>query len=100
MADAIQILIAAGFAPDGQTKQEHVRIPTANSPVFGGSGGELATFGGRQRFAKTGTDIKATVGLRTTALYRSTGGGLSGVQGIASMNTNDQSALRQAIANL
>lgn len=100
MADAIQILKEAGFEPDGQTKVEQVRIPTKDSPVFGQSGGELATLGGRHRFAKPETDIKATVGLRTTALYRSAGTGLSGVKGIASMDTKDQTALRQAIAAL
>lgn len=100
MADTIQILLAAGFTPDGQTKVEQVRIPTKDCPVFGQSGGELATLGGRQRFAKAGTDIKATVGLRTTALYRSAGGGLGGVKGIASMETKDHTALRKAVAAL
>lgn len=100
MADAIQSLLDAGFEPDGTTREETVRIPTRNSPLFGNSGGELAKLGGRQRFAIPGTTYKATVGMRTTAVYRSEGGGLGGVQGIASFDTNDIARLRAVIAEL
>lgn len=100
MADVIQALLDAGFEPDGLTKEQIVRIPTRNSPLFGKTGGELAKFGGRQRFAKTGTSVKATVGARTTAIYRSEGKGLEGVKGIASLETKDIEAVRVALAGL
>jgi hypothetical protein len=89
MAAVIDLLLAAEFVPDGETRQEHVRIPTANAPVFGQSGGVLATLGGRQRFVKSGTTIKATVGPRTTALYRIEGAGIEGVRGIATLATKN-----------
>ncbi len=103
MALAIDALLAAGFLPDGHTRQELVRIPTRNSPVFGHSGGELAKLGGRQRFALPDTDVKCTVGKRTLALYR-TGvsglTGLTGVTGLATLNTSDLSGLAVALAAL
>lgn len=100
MADAIQALMEAGFDPDGHTQEQIVRIPTRNSPLFGKTGGELAKLGGRQRFAKSGTNIKATVGARTTAIYRREGKGLEGVTGIATLDTKNIEALRVALACL
>lgn len=100
MASAIDALLGAGFEPDGQTREEVVRVPTKASPLLGLSGGELAKFGGRQRFAKTGTNIKATVGPRTTAIYRVGGKGLAGVRGIASHDTSDGQALHATLAGL
>ncbi|KUZ89159.1 hypothetical protein WI73_21560 [Burkholderia ubonensis] len=75
-------------------------IPTAKAPVFGYSGGVLATLGGRQRFVKSGTTIKATVGPRATALYRIEGAGLEGVRGIATLATTELSAIRTAVESL
>jgi len=100
MAAAIDALLDAGFAPDGQTREEIVRIPTKSSPVYGRSGGELAKLGGRQRFALINTNIKATVGKRTVAVYRVEGEGLAGVSGIASFDTSDIERLRDVIASL
>lgn len=77
-----------------------MRIPTAKAPVFGHSGGVLATLGGRQRFVKSGTAIKATVGPRTTALYQIAGVGINGVRGIATLATNELGAIRSAIESL
>jgi hypothetical protein len=57
---AIALLVAAGWVPAGQTQSETVRVPTSRSPVFGGIGGELHTFGGRPRFEKG--HKRATVG--------------------------------------
>lgn len=100
MADAIDALLCAGFEPDGQTREEVVRVPTKASPLLGLSGGELAKFGGRQRFAKAGTNIKATVGPRTTAIYRVVGAGLAGVRGIATHDTSDSETIRATVAGL
>lgn len=66
--DVLTMLSAHGFAPDGFTDTQTVRIPTVRAPVFGGIGGELATFGGRKRFKRD--DLKVTVGKRTTYFYR------------------------------
>jgi hypothetical protein len=100
MAAAIDALFRVGFAPDGQTREETVRVPTRSSPVFGRSGGELAKVGGRQRFALTGTDIKATVGRRTVAIYRIVAAGLAGVAGIATVDTADSELLQMVLASL
>lgn len=99
-AAVIQALLDAGFEPNGLTTTQQVRIPTRSSPAFGQSGGVLASFGGRQRFALPGTSVRATVGARTTAIYRSEGGGLSGVEGIASVDTKNIEAVRIALARL
>lgn len=100
MAAAIDALLAAGFEPDGQTREELVRVPTRHSPMLGLSGGELAKFGGRQRFAQRGTNVKATVGPRTTTVYRIEGAGLAGVRGIATHDTIDGEAIRATISGL
>lgn len=97
MADAIDALLAAGFLPDGQTREEIVRVPTQQSPLLGLSGGVLAKFGGRQRFAHIASSVKATVGPRTTAIYRVDGPGLAGVTGIATHNTSDAEAIRATL---
>lgn len=74
---AIAVLTAAGFVPDGATREEQVRIPTSRAPVYGGIGGELRTVGGRKRFTIPETDIHVTVGPTTVCIYRRTfkGGG-------------------------
>lgn len=101
MADAIEDLLAAGFIPDGQTRDEVVRLPTRRVPLLGASGGELAKFGGRQRFAQPGTGVKATVGPRTTAIYLvEPGRGLGGVRAIGTHDTDDLQAIRATLAGL
>ncbi len=65
-----EVFTAAGFVADGYTAEEIVRIPTTRSPVFGGIGGERRKFGGRQRLSLPNTTIRATVGPRTTNIYR------------------------------
>jgi hypothetical protein len=100
MGEVIQALLDAGFRPDGHTQVLIVRVPSRSSPVFGRTGGELAKFGGRQRFAKPGTTVKSTVGARTTAIYRIDGKGLEGVHGIASVDTKNIEAVRAALLGL
>ena len=68
-------LLRLGFAPAGETREEVVRIPTMRSPVLGGMGGERRTLGGRARYALPGTDLRVTVGPRTTNVYYSRGAG-------------------------
>lgn len=68
-AAVIEALISAGFVASGETRRETVRIPTTKSPLYGKSGGELATLGGRQRFERPGTNRRATVGKITTCFY-------------------------------
>lgn len=97
MCAAIQALLDGGFLPDGQTTQTTARISTRQSPVYGASGGEIATFGGRQRFAKQGTVIKATVGKRTTAIYRHEG---QKIKAIATVSTADTGAIRDALRGM
>ncbi|TAN03176.1 MAG: hypothetical protein EPN36_14355 [Rhodanobacteraceae bacterium] len=91
MLDAIATLEAHGFVPDGHTSEQLVRIPTSKSPVYGSSGGELATMGGRARYAKPGMKILATVGKRTTCVYHATG------YPMVTMDTKDAAALKAAL---
>jgi len=65
---AIELLLSMGWQMDGQTRTETVRIPTSRSPLFGGIGGEIRTFGGRTRLSR-GDRRRVTVGKRTTCFY-------------------------------
>lgn len=69
-ADIIAMLLAIGWEADGATREETVRVPTTRCPLYGKSGGELATFGGRTRLRLPDTDRRVTVGSRTTCFYR------------------------------
>jgi hypothetical protein len=69
----IKTLLSAGLTEDGATRQEQVRIPTLRAPLScgGKAGGERRTLGGRRRFAGgPGREVRATVGTRTTFVYR------------------------------
>ena len=70
-------LLQHGWEQAGRTRAETVRVPTQRSPVYGGLGGEIRTFGGRRRLRLPGTSGCATVGLHTTCLYRQERGRVS-----------------------
>lgn len=70
----VEWLESLGFVEDGRTATQEVRIPTTRSPVFGRTGGERRTFGGRLRFRLPNTNIRATVGPRTVNVYVVTDG--------------------------
>ncbi len=80
----VHVLLAAGWLEDGQTASDTVRIPTQRSPVFGGSGGELRTIGGRRRF-RNGERF-CTVGPRTVNFYRR---GKNGPEQMEQVNSRD-----------
>ncbi len=67
--EVVTTLLDLGFAPAGETRIAHVRIPTTRSPVLGGMGGERRDLGGRARYALPGTDLRVTSGPRTTNVY-------------------------------
>lgn len=69
MEAVIAALRAAGFEDDGRTETREVRIPTTRNPVYGGIGGEVATFGGRLRFRHP-AGTRATVGKKSTCVYQ------------------------------
>lgn len=69
-AQVVEMLEASGWVASGFTAQQQVRIPTVRNPLYGKSGGELATFGGRSKFEKPGTEYKCTVGPRTVFFYK------------------------------
>lgn len=96
--EVVTTLLDLGFAPAGETRQEHVRIPTMRSPVLGGMGGERRTLGGRTRYALPGSDLRVTVGPRTTNVYFSRGGGK--VEFVLNEKTKDlsQQTLRDVVA--
>lgn len=64
------------------------------SPVYGATGGELRTFGGRARFELPGTDRRATVGPQTVSLYEVRD---RKPQGFRNVPTSDTEALRRAL---
>lgn len=100
LALAIETLLSSGFALDGNAREDIVRVPTTKSPLFGKSGGELAKFGGRQRFVKSGTNIKATVGLRATFIYFIQGTGKDCVKAIATHDTADIKSIIKTVKSL
>lgn len=64
------LLQDCGWMPDGTTREETVRLPSSKNLIGndGKSGGELVTFGSRQRFRKF--DWFCTAGPRTVNFYR------------------------------
>lgn len=100
IAAVSDLLLVAGFVPDGQTRQEHVRIPTAKTPVFGHSAVCWRRLAVGNDSSRAGTTIKATVGPRTTALYRIEGAGLGGVCGITTLATKEPIAVRTTVESL
>jgi hypothetical protein len=96
--EVVTALMELGFVPAGETSLEHVRIPTMRSPVLGGMGGERRTLGGRARYTLPGTDLRVTVGPRTTNVYYSRVGGK--VEFVLNESTKHLTAqeLRDAVA--
>lgn len=90
--DAIAMLLSLGWVRAGSTPAETVRVPTAASPVYGRSGGELRTFGGRARLVLPGTDRRVTVGARTTCFYRM---GDKGPTGYENLPTRELHKIRE-----
>jgi hypothetical protein len=70
MEKVIELVQRFGFKPDGETRTETVRIPTTRVPLTcgGKGGGEIRTFGGRQRFRRA-DGRKVTVGRRSVYFY-------------------------------
>jgi hypothetical protein len=95
--EAVAALLDLGFVPAGATATEHVRIPTMKSPVLGGMGGERRTLGGRARYVLPGTDLRVTVGPRTTNLYYVRGGKTEFVLNESTKDL-DPSVLRDVVA--
>ena len=76
MDEIIRELQKRGWVIDGRTQSKTVRIPTRRVPLFGKSGGELATFGSRIRLFRKG--LYVTVGKQITFFY------VKGVTGVVS----------------
>lgn len=99
-ANVIELLFSAGFIPDGDTRSAASSSSDYMRNTADKQSKEWAAASGRLRFVKFGTSIKATVGARTTALYRVEGKGILGVKGIASLNTSDVGAIRTVLEGL
>lgn len=73
----IEVLLGTGWTAEGRTPMKSVRVPTRRVPLYGKSGGEVRTSGGRARFSKGGSR-RVTVGKRTTCFYQMVGGKAEG----------------------
>ncbi len=87
----VALLLAAGFIADGETPRETFRGESPTSRIYGGIGGRLVTTGGRARYALPGTNVKATVGPRSTAVYRVINGAATAFE---CFRTKDVEAIR------
>ena len=65
----IALLLKHGWQTDGATPIRKFRTGSATSPIYGASGGKICLTGGRMRFAKPNSLMKATVGKITTYFY-------------------------------
>lgn len=65
----IGLLTERGWLEDGKTDVETIRMGTSRVPIYGKTGGELRSFGGRLRMVLPGTAFRATIGARTTNIY-------------------------------
>ncbi len=65
----VDLLLANGWEADGRTPTETFRTGSASNPIYGGMGGKLCTVGGRIRFKKPDTFMKATIGKLTSCFY-------------------------------
>jgi len=83
-----QQLLAAGWLEAGTTRPEIMRVPTQRSPLLGGTGGELRTFGGRTRFELPNTAYRVTVGAQTTCFYRVVNGQATDFTNYRTSDTN------------
>jgi len=64
---AVAMLVSAGFEPAGVTPEERVKFMVNSGRGYPGFKG--ATLGGRARFIKPGSTLRATVGKVTTCFY-------------------------------
>ena len=94
--NVIELILNSGFISDGDTKNstDYMRVAADNQSK------EWATSSSRLRFKKSGTNIKVTVGSRTTSFYRQEGKGLTGVKGIVTLNTSDIKEISKVLGNL
>lgn len=95
--EVIATLLDLGFVPAGETTEQIVRMPTMRVPVYGGLGGERRTLGGRDRYVLPGTELRATVGPRTTNVYFSRSGKIEFVLNAKTPQLT-AGALRQVVA--
>lgn len=70
---------------------------TSRVPIYGKTGGELRTFGGRLRMVLPGTAFRATVGARTTNIYTVVDGEVDQFKGFY---TKDFDAIRVEIERI
>lgn len=99
-ASVIDLLLEAGFIPDGDTHSASAPASNYMRKTSDQLSKEWATAAARLRFKKPGTNIKATVGARTTAIYKIDGKGLNGVKGLASIDTSQLCEIAKILNNL
>jgi hypothetical protein len=96
VAAVVDLLLQAGWVHDGRTREETVRVGTNTSPIYGGTGGELRTFGGRVRMVdhrSSEPTRKVTIGPVTTYFYEIL---TNRVQNPKHLRTSDLGAIRLA----
>lgn len=88
----VDAILAAGLVPDGETRTEVARMATSDG------GSEVRTFGGRERYAMPGSDLRVTVGKLTTFVYRLTAGKVSPLARLSTQDTDPATLTRDLLA--
>lgn len=100
ITSVIDLLLEAKFIPNEQARVEIFQNSSANNPLLGKSSKCLAKIGGRLRFEKIGTNIKATVSAKTTYFYFLQGFGTDCVKSIASHDTKNINSIKTTVDSL
>ncbi len=87
---AVGSLLRHGFRP-----QDQGGAPRGDRPD-----GMPRTLSGRARLIVPGTTLRASVGVRTMALYRTDGKGIAGVTIVANIDTGDGETLSRTLSDL
>jgi len=100
IASVIDLLLESDFIPNINPRLDVFQTHLTQNSLIGKTSKDLAKLGGRLRFEKMGTNIKARVGSQTTFFYFLQGLGTDCVRGIASHNTRNIDSIRETVDGL
>ncbi|MGP5105823.1 MULTISPECIES: hypothetical protein [Pseudomonas] len=96
----IQLLLEDDFEPEGLTVEQSFRIPKKATQLYYSAGEEISKLSARVRLVRRGTDIRATVTKRSTALFIRAGNDLDSVEDMQSIDTADVSEIQKYLGYL